>query len=77
MFNYLTSIHFGHCGQGLAVSLLMKGEVPLERFFDDPASWALEALSKAVELAGELVWDVRRHNSIAHVNHLESELITL
>jgi len=66
MFNYLTSIHFGQCGQSLSVPLLIKGEVSLERFFDDPASWALEALSKAVELAGEFVWDVCRHNSIAH-----------
>ena len=79
MFNYVASIHFSQRSQGLSMSLLIKGEVALERLFDDPASWTLEALGKAVELAREFIWDVCRHNSIGHdlFNHLESNPITL
>ena len=66
MLNYRARIYFRQRGQSLPMSLLIQGEVPCECLFDDPASRALESLGKAVELAGEVVWDVCCYNSIAH-----------
>jgi hypothetical protein len=76
VFNYRASIHLAPRGQSLSVSLLIQGEVSLERLFDDPVPRTPKSFSKAVELAGEVLWDVCRYDSIAHakitLNQLQS-----
>jgi hypothetical protein len=51
--NRRPGIDFSECSQRLTVTLFIQGEVPLNRFLNDPASRTLEPLSKAVELASE------------------------
>jgi hypothetical protein len=70
--NRRPGIDFSERSQRLAVTLFIQGEVPLNRFLNDPASRTLEALRKTVELASEQVWNVRSHDPITHVNHFES-----
>ena len=48
MVDHRTSVNFGECGQRLTVTLLIEGEVPLNRLLDDPAPRTLEALGEAV-----------------------------
>jgi hypothetical protein len=57
--NRRARLDFGECSQRLTVAFFIQGEVPLNRFLDDPPSRALETLGKAVELSSELVWNVR------------------
>jgi hypothetical protein len=71
--NRRASIDFGECSQRLAMTLFIQGEIPLNRFLNDPTSRALEPLRKAVELASELVWNVRSYDPLTHVNHSESD----
>lgn len=72
MVNRRTSVDFSKCGQCLSVTFLIKSEIPLNRFFDDPASRPFEPFRKAVESTGELVWNVCGHDTIGHVNHSKS-----
>jgi len=38
MVNRRASVDFSECGQCLSVTFLIESEIPLDRFFDDPAS---------------------------------------
>jgi hypothetical protein len=61
-----TSVDVGECGQRLAVTLLIEGEVALNRLLDDPAPRTLEALGEAVEPAGELIRNVGGYDPASH-----------
>jgi hypothetical protein len=48
MVNRGTSVNFSECGQRLSVTFLIKGEISLNRLFDDPASRPFKPFRKAV-----------------------------
>jgi len=64
MVDRRTTIDFGERGQRLPTTLLIEGEVTLERLLDDPPPGALEALGETVQLAGELISWVRHEVSV-------------
>jgi hypothetical protein len=70
--NRRARLDFRECRQRLTMAFFIQGEVPFNRFLDDPPSRALKTLGKAVELASELVWNVCSHDPTTHVNHSES-----
>jgi len=61
-----TGVDFSECAQCLSMTFLVEGEVPLNRFLHDPASGPFEAFCEAIEPTGQLVWNVRGHDPVAH-----------